>query len=94
MTFIVNEPKSRQRYRVEMTGSIIFDVVGPDTATWEEVKAQAAMEYKNAVDRAGGFTLCCALHDCRVYVNTIDGLQPADIDLVDMPILDEDEEED
>jgi hypothetical protein len=94
MTFIVNEAQSMQRHRVEMTGSIIFDVVMPDSATDEEIKAQAAMEYKTAVDRAGGFTLCCALHDCRVYVNTIDGLQPADIEMVDMEIMDEDEPED
>ncbi|MDQ2922258.1 MAG: hypothetical protein M3R52_11710 [Acidobacteriota bacterium] len=76
-----------------MTGTIIFDLVMPEDATEQEIKAQAAVEYGNAVDPFGGFTLYCGLPDCRVYIDTVDGLEPAEIGIVDTKTINEDEEE-
>ena len=92
MTSTVKEAKTMLRHRVEMRATIIFDLVMPENATGQEIDAQAAIEYQNAVDSKGGFTLCCALPDCRVYVDTVDGLMPPEIGLVDTEWIDEDEE--
>jgi hypothetical protein len=93
MTLTVKEAKNMQRHRIEMTGTVIFDVVMPESATEQEIKTQAAREYENVVDRFGGFTLYSGLPDCRVYVDTIDGLIPAEIGIVDTETIVEDDEE-
>ena len=59
--------------------SIIFDVVMPEGASDEEIEAQAVSHYHKAVDTKGGFTLCCALDHCRVYIHTLDGVEPAEV---------------
>jgi hypothetical protein len=56
------------RHRVEMSASIIFDVVMPEGATDQEIKAQGAMDYRNAIKTwSEKFILYCGLPDCRVY---------------------------
>lgn len=66
-------------HRVEMMASIIFDVVMPEGATDQEINAQAVSQYRAALDGKGGFDLVCALDTCRVYIYTVEGVEPADV---------------
>ena len=84
MTLAAIEPMNPLRYRVEMRASIIFDVVLPEDSTQQEVIAQAARDYHNAVDSRGGFDVQIGLPDCRLYVYTLDNWDPAELAIVDM----------
>lgn len=82
------------RHRVEMNASIIFDTVMPEGATDQEIKAQAALDYRNAIKTwPEKFILYCGLPDCRVYVCAPDEAEPADILIADTEIIFEDEED-
>ena len=82
------------RNRVEMSASIIFSVVMPEDATDEEIKAQALIDYKEAISVwPDKFILYCGLPDCRVYVSS-DGDELTDAGIVDTEIIDEDDDED
>lgn len=82
------------RYRVEMSASIIFDVVMPEGATDREIKAQGAMDYRNAIRTwPEKFILYCGLPDCRVYVCASDDAEPADILIADTETIYENEED-
>jgi hypothetical protein len=87
----VNETKM-ERHRIEMAASLLFDVVMPETATEEEIKARAALDYQNAVDDWGGFTVNGSLPYCRVYIATADSLEPADLNIADTMSFEMDEE--
>ena len=76
-----------------MRASIIFDVILPEAATEREVLAQATRDYRDAVDNKGGFIVQIGLPDCRLYIYTLDNLDPAEVGIVDMETFDEDEEE-
>src|SRR6266404_5254910 len=93
MTLAAIEPTNLLRYRVEMRTSIIFDVVLPEDTTQEEVIAQAARDYHNAVDRKGGFNVQIGLPDCRLYIYTLDNWDPAELAIVDTEPFDDDDEE-
>lgn len=92
MTLAARE-SNLMRYRVEMRASIIFDVVLPTDVTEREVVARATRDYHDAVDSKGGFTVQIGLPDCRLYIYTLDNLDPAEMGIVDTETFDEDEEE-
>ena len=93
MTLAARESTNLMRHRVEVRASIIFDVILPADATEREVIARATRDYHNAVDSKGGFTVQIGLPDCRLYIYTLDNLDPAELGIVDMETFDEDEEE-
>ena len=83
MTLTTNETSNLEVHRIEMTATLVFDVVMPKTATEEDTRANAALAYQNAVDDCEGFSLDCSLPHCRVYVATADNLEPKGIEIAD-----------
>jgi hypothetical protein len=91
---IAEESTNLARYRVEIRTSIIFDVIMPEDATEQEVTAQASADYRAVIDSRDGNTVDIGLPDCRLYMDTKDNWNPAEISIQDLEPFYEDENED
>lgn len=94
MTLMAKATKKPVRYRVEMSTTIVFDVIMPEDATEQEVTARATMDYRNLLESNGGITLRIGLPDCRLYMHTEDNWNPAEIGIADIEPYGEEEQED
>ncbi len=84
MSVLENESTNLARYRVEISTSIIFDVIMPEDATEQEVTAKASADYRAVIDSYDGNTLDIGLPDCRLYMKTCDDLNPCEVSIQDM----------